>query len=160
MKTLASAILAAVMLIAVAGTVERAWAGSPGPHHVNVRSWGRPGPGWGRPGWGPGPRVWWGGGWGWGPRVWWGPGWWGYPTFPYAYAPPAPAVVVQPAPQTFIQQIPRPATALQQAPPPAGQAEAPGTYWYYCAESRGYYPHVGECPGGWLTVVPPGSSSQ
>jgi len=157
MKTLASAILAAGMLIAVAGTAERAWAGSPGAHHVNVRSWGRPapgwgrpgpGPGWGRPGWAPGARVWWGGGWGWGPRVWWGPGWWGYPAFPYAYAPSAPAVVVQPAPQTFIQQ----------APPPAGQAEAPGTYWYYCADSRSYYPHVAECPGGWLTVVPSPSS--
>lgn len=154
MKTLAGAILAAVMLIAVAGTVERAWAGSAGPHHVNVRSWGRPGPGWGGPraGWGgPGPRVWWGGrfGWGpWGPRPWWGPGWYGYPAFPYAYAPAPPTVIVQPGPQTFIQQ----------SPPPASQAEAPGTFWYYCAESRSYYPHVGECPGGWMTVVPPASS--
>lgn len=149
MRTVMGAILAAAMLIAGPGAVAQARTTSAAAQ-IHVRSWGRPGPAWGGPraGWGgPGPRVWWGGrfGWGWGPRPWWGPGWYAYPAFPYAYTPPA--VVVQPGPQTFIQQ----------PPPPAGQPEAP-TYWYYCAESRSYYPHVGECPGGWMTVVPPSSS--
>jgi hypothetical protein len=31
----------------------------------------------------------------------------------------------------------------------------PPTYWYYCQNPPGYYPHVAQCPGGWLTVVPP-----
>ncbi len=34
------------------------------------------------------------------------------------------------------------------APPP------PPTYWYYCEAARGYYPYVGQCPGGWMRVVP------
>lgn len=32
--------------------------------------------------------------------------------------------------------------------------EAQSAYWYYCAASRGYYPYVTQCPGGWLRVVP------
>jgi hypothetical protein len=53
--------------------------------------------------------------------------------------------VIQPSPQTYIQQ---------------GQ-EAPAQYWYYCEEARAYYPYVRECPGGWMTVVPqPPASGQ
>ncbi len=26
-------------------------------------------------------------------------------------------------------------------------------YWYYCPESKGYYPDVKECPGGWQQLV-------
>ena len=34
-------------------------------------------------------------------------------------------------------------------------AEADGTgYWHYCAATRGYYPYVKECPGGWEKVPP------
>ncbi|HYG53878.1 MAG TPA: hypothetical protein VD965_01150 [Burkholderiales bacterium] len=29
--------------------------------------------------------------------------------------------------------------------------ESAGT-WYYCHESRAYYPYVRECPGGWQRV--------
>ncbi len=50
---------------------------------------------------------------------------------------------------------------VQQTPPVYIQQSAPGeaaTYWYYCEQSRGYYPYVKECPGGWMTVVPPGPS--
>jgi hypothetical protein len=32
--------------------------------------------------------------------------------------------------------------------------EAQSAYWYYCADSRGYYPSVQQCPSGWLRVVP------
>lgn len=27
-------------------------------------------------------------------------------------------------------------------------------YWYYCEESRAYYPYVKDCAGGWLPVLP------
>jgi len=27
-------------------------------------------------------------------------------------------------------------------------------YWYYCRDPEGYYPHIKECPGGWLQVAP------
>jgi len=71
----------------------------------------------------------------WGP---WGP--WGYYPYPY-YA--APTVVVQ-QPVTYIEQNP-------QAPStPAANAG----WWYYCDQSRGYYPYVRECPTGWQRVPP------
>jgi hypothetical protein len=41
-----------------------------------------------------------------------------------------------------------PPVYIQQSPPPQ-------PYWYYCEASRTYYPYVQQCPGGWLTVVPP-----
>ena len=27
-------------------------------------------------------------------------------------------------------------------------------YWYYCQDSKGYYPYIASCPGGWTRVVP------
>jgi hypothetical protein len=27
-------------------------------------------------------------------------------------------------------------------------------YWYFCPDSKNYYPYVKNCPGGWLKVVP------
>ncbi len=33
--------------------------------------------------------------------------------------------------------------------------EDPYYYWYYCEDPKGYYPYIPECPGGWMTVVPP-----
>jgi len=63
---------------------------------------------------------------------------WYYP--PYYYYPP---VVVAPAP---------PPTYIEQAQPaPAQQSQG---FWYYCAESKTYYPYVKECPGGWQRVTP------
>lgn len=67
---------------------------------------------------------------------------WYYP--PYYYYPPyAPAVAAPAAPQTYVEQ--------------GGAQPAPSqrsSYWYYCAESKTYYPYVKECPAGWLRVVP------
>ena len=35
------------------------------------------------------------------------------------------------------------------------EREAPASaYWYYCAESKAYYPYVKHCPGGWQRVAP------
>ena len=64
----------------------------------------------------------------------WGP--WGYP---YYY--PAPVVVQQPV--TYIEQNPQ-----------AAPASANAGWWYYCDQSRGYYPYVRECPTGWQRVPP------
>jgi hypothetical protein len=60
------------------------------------------------------------------------------PYYRYAYPP----VVVAPSgPTTYIEQA-------VETPPPA---EA---YWYYCQDSKTYYPYVKECPGGWQRVAP------
>ena len=71
----------------------------------------------------------------WGP---WGP--WGYPYYPYYAAP----VVVQQAPVTYIEQ--------NSSAPSSPAADA--GWWYYCDQSRGYYPYVRECPTGWQRVPP------
>jgi len=80
--------------------------------------------------------VWIGPGWGG-----WGPWWWGAPAYPYYYdyywAPP---VVNQEQSQVYVQ--------------PAPQVEEQ-SYWYFCPDSRNYYPYVRQCPNGWLKVVPP-----
>ncbi|HWU36839.1 MAG TPA: hypothetical protein VN203_04270, partial [Candidatus Acidoferrum sp.] len=64
-----------------------------------------------------------------------------YPDYPYPYYGGPPAVVQQ-QPPVYIQQEPQ------------AQTQQP-TYWYYCQNPQGYYPHVQQCPGGWMTVVPP-----
>ena len=80
-----------------------------------------------------------------------GPYWggpWHYPP-PYYYPPYYPPVVVQSQPpQVYIEQ--------QQAPtaPPAPLAASQVNYWYYCAQAKGYYPYVRECPGGWQKILP------
>jgi hypothetical protein len=64
-----------------------------------------------------------------------------YPPYYYApsFYPPVPA-----SPPVYIEQ-----GEAQPAPAPA-----PPEYWSYCAEARGYYPYVKECPGGWQRVSP------
>lgn len=66
----------------------------------------------------------------------WGP-WWYYPP-PYYYSPYYPVVPAQPT--TYIEQGSAPA--------------ADAGWWYYCDQSRGYYPYVRECPTGWQRVPP------
>ncbi len=61
--------------------------------------------------------------------------------YPYYYAPPVVAVPAQPP--VYIEK--------------GGSAAAPdeGTaYWYFCPDSRAYYPYVKQCPGGWERQVP------
>ena len=72
-----------------------------------------------------------------------GPLWFGPAYYPSYYYPPyyAPLPV---APPVYIEQ-----GEAQPAPAPRPQA-----YWYYCAEAKGYYPYVKECPGGWQRVAP------
>ena len=70
----------------------------------------------------------------------WGGPWWAYPP-PYYYYP-APVVVQQPV--TYIEQNPQATSA----------PEANAGWWYYCDQSKGYYPYVRECPTGWQRVPP------
>lgn len=65
---------------------------------------------------------------------------WYYP--PYYYPPYPPVVAAPAAPPSYIEQ-----GGAQSAPPRT-------SYWYYCAESKTYYPYVKECPGGWQRVAP------
>lgn len=75
------------------------------------------------------------------------PWYYGYPR-PYYYPPYyyPPAVVAAPAPQTvYIEKG-------QEAEAPAAQGSDP--WWYYCPESKAYYPYVDRCAGGWQRVKP------
>lgn len=74
--------------------------------------------------------------------LWYGPAYYSpyyYPPYyPQAYYPSMPV-----APPVYVEQgEAQPATAPPQA------------YWHYCAETKGYYPYVKECPGGWQRVSP------
>jgi hypothetical protein len=69
----------------------------------------------------------------------WGP--WYYPP-PYPYYYPAPVYVTPPAPPVYVER---------QDVAPTSQ---PQDWWYYCEQSRGYYPYVKSCPGGWQRVPP------
>lgn len=73
---------------------------------------------------------------------------WYYPApysyYPYPYYPPA-AIAVPSSPPVYIER----GGDYQAAPAPQSQGN-----WYYCAESKAYYPYVKECPGGWQSVSP------
>ena len=56
----------------------------------------------------------------------------------FAYYPP---YVVQQQPQVYVEQ-------------PQAQPSQPSGYWYYCSDSRAYYPYVKECASGWQRVAP------
>jgi len=80
-----------------------------------------------------GPGCCWGPGWGWG----WGGYYGGYYPPPYYYQP---QVVVQPAP-VYVER-----NEQQQAPPES--------FWYYCPDTRAYYPSVQSCKDTWVKVPP------
>ena len=75
-------------------------------------------------------------GWGWGPGYW-GPGYWGPPAY---YGPP---MVVSSPPVTYIER--------RDAAP---AATASTDFWYYCEQSKTYYPYVKTCREGWKKVAP------
>jgi len=83
-------------------------------------------------------------GYGYGGGLWIGPGWgpwyrgshsyWGVPYPDYE----VPVIVEQPSP-VYVEPTP----------------QAPGQYyWYYCENSRAYYPYVKECSDNWEKVAP------
>jgi hypothetical protein len=65
---------------------------------------------------------------------------------PYAYRPygwyAQPPVIVQQAPVTYVQRETPPATVATEE------------YWYFCPDTRSYYPYTQTCPSEWLQVVP------
>jgi hypothetical protein len=72
---------------------------------------------------------------------------------PYYYPPVAvapPATYVE-QPQVQSQPVPPPALLPREAPQAAPQ---PGNMWYFCNESKAYYPYVKSCPAGWQQVTP------
>jgi len=62
-----------------------------------------------------------------------------YPS-PYYYPP---AVVQPSSPPVYVER--------QDAAPESAPSSS---YWYYCQESKAYYPYVKQCPGGWQRVAP------
>jgi len=91
----------------------------------------------------------WGGWWGWDP-YWYPaqyyypyPGPYGYPYPYYPYAPPYPASA-----PPYPASAPPPGSA-----PQASAVAAPPQFWYYCDESKGYYPQVANCPTAWREVA-------
>ncbi|HTT07174.1 MAG TPA: hypothetical protein VMH34_00045 [Gammaproteobacteria bacterium] len=91
-------------------------------------------------------HVWHGGHLGW----WWVVGslWYPYvqPIYPYP-DPYIPSTVIVQQPPTYVQQQPAPPPA-----PAAAPAQPQAQYWYYCEQSKGYYPYVRDCPAGWKSV--------
>jgi hypothetical protein len=89
-------------------------------------------------------------GFGW-PGYWGGPGYWGWPGYwgaPYPYYAPYyyPPVVVQEQPVTYIER--------GDAAPARESRESRRDWWYYCPETKTYYPYVKECANGWQKVAP------
>ena len=84
--------------------------------------------------------------------------WFGAPLFPY-YSPYyypryyyPPTVVAPAAPPVYIEQG---SAAPVVAPgPSAPSAQTSGAFWYYCPDSRTYYPYVQSCATPWQQVVP------
>jgi len=122
-----------------AGRHSGSWSGNHGLYYG--RSYGYGGYGWrgGYPRWG-------GYGWGYGFGIgfvdpfWWDP--WYAPVYAggynYGYVP-----------------LPYPDDTDQAPPLVAPPAAQQPFYWYYCAESKSYYPYVGQCPSAWQRVTPP-----
>jgi len=72
---------------------------------------------------------------------------WGYPYYypppPYAYYPAPVYYPAYPAsPPVYVERE-------HAAPEPSAQS-----WWYYCEQTRGYYPYVKSCLGGWKRVPP------
>ena len=62
------------------------------------------------------------------------------------YYPPRTVVIEQPAPMVYIERA-------ENAPDEVDE-EDDGNYWYYCKDSKTYYPYVKECRSAWQKVVP------
>ena len=88
----------------------------------------------------------------------------GAPYYGLPYYSPAPAYYppVQPAPVVYTERDDTSQFEVQEAPRNSSQ-DVQGSWWYYCVDSKTYYPYVNQCPGGWLRVAPqpaPGSDGQ
>jgi hypothetical protein len=77
----------------------------------------------------------------WGPRY--------YAPYPYyaPYYPPHYSSLV-------VEHVSAPVYIERQSSEPGAASTARTGYWYYCGESKAYYPYVRDCPGGWQKVSP------
>jgi len=76
----------------------------------------------------------------------WGPPWY-YP--PYYYSQPYYAPYY-PYPYSPVVEVPsEPPVYIERSRP---DSSALPNLWFYCPESKTYYPYVKECSGGWQTV--------
>lgn len=80
-----------------------------------------------------------------------------YPPYPpYYYYPPM--VVVPAAPLTYIERPENIQEQYQQQPQyqpqPQAQASTAPSDWFYCPDSKTYYPYVQQCAGEWQRVTP------
>jgi hypothetical protein len=73
------------------------------------------------------------------------PLYWPQPYF-YAERYPSTQVIVERQPQVYVQR--EPVAAVPQ----------PSSYWYYCPDSKTYYPYAQTCPSPWMQVVPQASA--
>jgi hypothetical protein len=72
------------------------------------------------------------------------PAFWYPPPYYYYPQPYYPPVVVAPsAPPVYVER--------QDSPPASVPSDA---YWYYCPDTKSYYPYVKECPSAWQRVAP------
>ena len=69
------------------------------------------------------------------------PGFW-YPP-PYYYYPYPPVVVAPSSPPVYVER--------QDSSPASEEADS---YWYYCPDTKSYYPYVKECSSPWQRVAP------
>jgi|SRR3954465_3209522 hypothetical protein len=83
------------------------------------------------------PIYGWGAPWYYGPGPYYGPSPYYYPYYA------SPVVVSTPQPTTYIER--------QDVAP---TSSASTDWWYYCEQSKGYYPYVKTCPTGWQKVSP------
>lgn len=82
-------------------------------------------------------------GYGWGGSV------WGVPGYPLGLVVSVPVQVMG---QSVPAGVPPVVAYVERGPDPE-QPPAPG-YWYWCDEPEGWFPQVGQCPGGWQPVAP------
>ena len=70
-----------------------------------------------------------------------------YHAYPRYYYPPA-VVVAVPASPVYIEQ------AQGGAPSVSSPAQGSAAYWYFCRDTRTYYPYVQQCATPWEQVMP------
>ena len=73
-----------------------------------------------------------------------------YYYYPTVYRP----LVVSPSTVYIEQPRYEAPPAPQSMVPPAGSAPQAQQYWYYCNDSRAYYPWVQQCASPWQRVIP------
>jgi hypothetical protein len=70
--------------------------------------------------------------------------------YPRYYYPPTVVVPAPVSPPVYIEQN----AGAPQIAAPAPSAQNSTAYWYYCPDSRTYYPYVQQCASQWQQVVP------